>query len=408
MTEAAAITREATNIEKAVPACLRTRLGHDMDALLPGFGAPCGKQGEGAAATVARENARAVVRRLIQTLPLPREISELLDRWTARKNSTIGACWHEVFSRIAFALRNQDRDLAAAVTIRLAIHLGECGEPGHWNATAAFPIQCSWGQWLLPAFDRITVESDGYEAVLKLGLQEKISRIVFAKAGLAWALVKGAAAPLAMVGSRSPKVMLLPRISHEENRPGAFPEPVDRITAEIADRWRGAFQFLRLYAPSYLRWVQRVVRQIGVLHAVPGTVHSGSYETRYGFIHASALASIPSSAEMAVHEASHQYYLLISRLGPVEDGTDGTLYYSPLVEKKRPLNRILFAFHACANILAFYRLCQTASSLHQEYFARNENVVLSQMKQLGKPLFGNPALTSLGRALLDPWQGAIS
>jgi HEXXH motif-containing protein len=145
-----------------------------------------------------------------------------------------------------------------------------------------------------------------------------------------------------------------------------------------------------------------------VLQAIPGTVHSGSYETRHGFIHASALASIPSSAEMAVHESAHQYFLLISRLGPVEDGTDGTLYYSPLVEKKRPLNRILFAFHACANIFAFYRLCQAAGSPHQEYFSRNENVVLDQMKQLGAPLLGNPALTSLGRSLLEPWQGVIS
>jgi len=301
-------------------------------------------------------------------------------------------------------LRNQDRDLATAESIRLAIHLGECGEPGHWNANVAVPLQCSWGQWLLPAFDRIEVESDGARAFLRL----EGRRIVFARAGLAWALVKGRAAPLALVGSRSPKVMLLPRISHEENRPVAFPEPVDRVTPEIADRWQSAFQFLRLYAPSYLRWVERVVRQIGVLHAVPGTVHSGSYETRHGFIHASALASIPSSAEMAVHEAAHQYYLLISRLGPVDDGTDGTLYYSPLVEKKRPLNRILFAFHACANILAFYRLCQAASSPHQEYFARNESVVLSQLKQLSEPLFGNPALTSLGRALLDPWEFTAS
>ena len=375
-----------------------------MEELLPGFGRPCGKQGEDVTATVARENAREVVRRLMHALPLSREISELFERWTARKDSRIGECWHEVFSRIAFALRNQDRDLAAAESIRLAVHLGECGEPGHWNANVAVPLQCLWGQWLLPAFERIAVESDGARASLSL----EGRRIVFAKAGLAWALVKGAAAPLAMVGSRSPKVMLLPRISHEENRPAFFPEPVDRVTPEIADRWQSAFQFLRSYAPSYLRWVQRAIRQIGVLHAVPGTVHSGSYETRHGFVHASALASVPSSAEMAVHEASHQYYLLISRLGPVDDGTDETLYYSPLVAKPRPLNRILFAFHACANILAYYRQCQAAASPHQEYFAKNESVVVSQLRQLGEPLFGNPALTSLGRALLDPWQGAIS
>src|SRR5690348_16947089 len=235
-------------------------MAHDMDALLPGFGAPCGKQGEDVTATVARENAREVVCRLMQAVPLPREISELSERWTARKNSAISSCWHEVFSRIAFALRNQDRDLAAVESIRLAIHLGECGEPGDWNASVAFPLQFSWGQWLLPPFERIAVESDGARVFLRL--QGK--QIVFVKAGSAWALEKGTAAPLVVVGSRTPKVMLLPKILHEENRPASFPEPVDRVTPEIADRWKSAFQLLRLYAPGYVRWVQRVVRQIGV------------------------------------------------------------------------------------------------------------------------------------------------
>ena len=39
--------------------------------------------------------------------------------------------------------------------------------------------------------------------------------------------------------------------------------------------------------------------------------------------------------------------------GPVDDGSDTILHYSPLVDRGRPLDRILFAFHACANILGF-------------------------------------------------------
>ena len=57
---------------------------------------------------------------------------------------------------------------------------------------------------------------------------------------------------------------------------------------------------------------------------------------------------------MLVHEISHQYYSLLTRLGPVDDGSDQNLYYSPFPRANRKMNRILLAYHAFANVLIFY------------------------------------------------------
>ena len=357
---------------------------------------------------VAHESAREIVRRLLQRQGSPSAFSELWERWLAREQSTMETFWHASFSRVLGALPREDLHSVAAESIGLAVHLGECGEPGAWNSSCSSLASYSWGAWQLPACDRVAVESDGSIARLKLAAPGKDHRIVFSRRGSEWLLDSGNAAALTRVGMGKPKVALLPRNSNDLPRSHSLPGWVENVTSEIEMRWKETFRFLRSFAPSYLPWIQQAVRGIGVLNATDGKVYSASFSESCGVIHASALASVPSSAEMLVHEAAHQYFLLISRLGPVDDGTDAALYYSPLVGRERPLNRVLFAFHACANILAYYRMCQAAGAPDQDYFARNESVVVDQLKQLSAPLRGNHALTTVGKALFEPWQDIAS
>jgi len=109
-----------------------------------------------------------------------------------------------------------------------------------------------------------------------------------------------------------------------------------------------------------------------------------------------------SLAETLVHEASHQYFYLLSRLEPVDDGTDKNLYYSPFAGTERSLDRILLAYHACGNILLLYRLCQQNGAPDDGYCAQREDAVMTQLAQLAAPLRNNFALTWVGRALYDP------
>ena len=64
-----------------------------------------------------------------------------------------------------------------------------------------------------------------------------------------------------------------------------------------------------------------------VFHA-PITIESGSVEHYLGLIHLSAHAAPLPVAELLVHEASHQHMNLLTKLGPIDDGSDANTYYS--------------------------------------------------------------------------------
>ena len=371
------------------------------------------KHGAHAAECIARENARELVRRLLgrssrRLRNFSPGIAGVLEHWLEYTHADIACCWHEAFSKVLVALRSNEEKAVIEANIALAMHLNGCGELGNWTADVEEQMQCLWGNWLLPKFDRVAVHSNGAEAVLTLNCGGRATRIRFIRSGSEWLRTESDLGLLAQVGLQNQKIILLPRAVAQGVRPNAFPAVVEDVSPEIATRWQDAIIFIRDCAPEYRFWVADAIRQIAVLESTPGTVHSGSYEGKYGFMYGSALASIPSSAEMLIHEASHQYFHMLSRLGPVDDGTDLALYHSPLVGRGRPLNRILFAFHACANILAYYRLCRAAGAPNEAYFAKNERLVIAQLEQLSSPLRANPALTSLGRALFEPWAEKIT
>jgi HEXXH motif-containing protein len=111
---------------------------------------------------------------------------------------------------------------------------------------------------------------------------------------------------------------------------------------------------------------------------------------------------VPTLAENLVHEASHQYFHLAQRVAPVTSGVDTRRYYSPAVGRSRPLDRLMIAFHAFANVAAFYsELAASGSSFEAD--ARRQIAMLSpKLAQLREPLIGNPDVTPFGRALVRP------
>ncbi|KIG12511.1 hypothetical protein DB30_01328 [Enhygromyxa salina] len=61
-------------------------------------------------------------------------------------------------------------------------------------------------------------------------------------------------------------------------------------------------------------------------------------------------------AESLVHETAHQYYYFTKRLGPLVDPNDTDLYMSSLVGRHRPIEMVLAAWHAAANIVCLHTL----------------------------------------------------
>ena len=176
--------------------------------------------------------------------------------------------------------------------------------------------------------------------------------------------------------------------------------PVADVDDETTAAYQKAITLLANHCPIYLPWVLRALCYVIPLH--PANVRSGSVGDQFGVIAVSLGQDTMVLGESFVHEASHQYLNLLCRLGPIDDGTDTNLYYSPARQTERPLGKIVTAYHAFANMLQFYRMCRSNGLVGEGDYSQREAELVSQVDQLETPLRSNSALTLIGRSLCDP------
>ncbi|MFQ3244234.1 MAG: hypothetical protein ACI9SP_000861 [Arenicella sp.] len=163
-----------------------------------------------------------------------------------------------------------------------------------------------------------------------------------------------------------------------------------------------AFELIRSYAPEYYQWVKRATKGLCIFRKDDGTgiFNSASSSVNPGIITVSMPISVLSLAETLVHEATHQYFLLLDYCFPFHDGSDDKLYYSPVRHQDRPLGLILLAFHAVANMALFYKKmmkCDEHESLSTIYYNEKREAALG----LSQGLNATPALTQSGIVLRD-------
>ena len=231
------------------------------------------------------------------------------------------------------------------------------------------------------------------------------------KTASAFALMAGAkgfggeAVGLPSFGSGKRRLVLLPRYAVPDS--GVFRDGDDEVLAletfspELIEILTQALDLLEEHLPHYFDWVVRIIRRVVVLHFERNVLYSGSYEHQYGTIHISDNKRVLSLAEMLIHEASHQYFELLNKLGPTVDPSHTELYYSPVKQCDRPLHKILLAYHAFANVMLFYRgvaECGLADSSSAKF----QNVLNDELRQLEQPLLENDAILPIGRALVEP------
>lgn len=178
------------------------------------------------------------------------------------------------------------------------------------------------------------------------------------------------------------------------------PAEVAITRTEVATR--RAIALLRRHSPRYLSWVDRVLRGVMPCKGTENQLRSGTDFNLPGIVQISYPACAAAHSEMLVHECSHLNYQILTRLGDVDDGSDKTLYYSPVKQTGRPIERILLAYHAFANVLLFYRDCLASGIEDGGYCERNEQATIPQLEVLEKSLRTTKALTPLGRALYEP------
>jgi hypothetical protein len=345
-----------------------------------------------------------------------RSTERFLDRHRAAL-ATAGGGWETTLAR-AFDALDFDNFWDAS-TVRIAehandpaplfaaflLHLNTRGIAADWSLSFPAPATLSWDDHPLPAATAIAVVGEG--AKFELGLRAEngdAHGFTLESIDGAWTL-DGRPSTVPRIRFDRRSIALGPRVLPLSDwptlaRPSEQPLSVSSLES--------AAQLLRRAAPNYLEWVDRVLRAVVPAYGTHDEMQSQSHERWPGVIAVSFPAPVAAIAEMLVHESSHQYLHLAKLLGPLTNGTDQRKYFSPLKDSERPLEAILIAFHAVANMILFYRACRAAGADADGYCAHHEARHTADFVELAEHLEGNSGLSELGIALFRPAMTVLS
>jgi HEXXH motif-containing protein len=177
----------------------------------------------------------------------------------------------------------------------------------------------------------------------------------------------------------------------------ASPKDAEGLHADL----EAAQELIRAAAPDYWPWISRMSHTVLPVAPPEGQFASGSARDVPGVITLSAGAGVLKCAESLVHETAHQYYFLASRFAQIVDDEPGRTYFSPLVKRQRPLDKILLAYHAAANVLAFYQLLRASGQFRATDAASYAHAV-EDHAGLDRHLHDNPNLCPAGRDIYMP------
>jgi hypothetical protein len=386
----------------------------DLEDGIRGFSCPHHAFDDNLLTAISSEYAKGVVERFARRYGA--ELTEtgtgiirLLDEWLSRERS-FDQTWEPIFGTLGEILANRSPVDVREAAARLALVIQEQGTPGEWRMRLSEPASLRWHRWQLnPTVVEIGSSSNGLEATLETVTADGTAHAYTATPhGSEWQVTNASPYPRVNFENRSSTLL---RGSGIRSPEFAFLEDdvADTVTGEqLVDRFSEAAALLRHYAPEYLLWVDRVMRYIIPLKGGPHRIVSGSTRGQSGVSHISADAGPAEISEMLVHESAHHYYYLITRLQPVDDGSDNTLYYSPIKQRGRPIYFIHLAYHAFANVLLLGRKCRNRGFNDPgAHFANNERTLIPQLAKLEEALTTTRSLTSVGEALWSPLSSQV-
>ncbi|GMV17882.1 MAG: hypothetical protein AMXMBFR56_61060 [Polyangiaceae bacterium] len=311
--------------------------------------------------------------------------------------------WHVSFGKMREVLAQQMADAEVLTAgARIGLRLSEMGMSADWKLSLETPAQFRWGRWLFPECDGLELhaERDGADVALTLGSTRRVVHLERAADG-EWNADGAALIPRFDTGSRQLNVLLPDTPEGKENM--EHPLVVDEATREAV--WRGygaAFDVLGRYAPVYVPYVNRLLRNLVPVQAEPGKyIGGGSLRDNPGVVKLPFAREPVGLAANLGHETAHQHYFLLRGAGPVDDGSDQNLYYSPFVRLERNLTTILLTYHAFANEALVSRTCELAG-IADPYAAARAELVRKTLAPVEDILAKSTALTPLGRDLWQP------
>lgn len=373
-----------------------------------GFSCPLESFNESLAQMIASEYARSVLGIFIERFAQVFSKSGLDDLFSSLLNADLplGLAWSSDLGNLYQATKSDDEDQAMKNAAAFAVMAGAKGFGGEWQLEFSKATKFLWDDWALPDCDKLTVISSDAHATIKLSLNGDQTQVSFVRSLDEWKCQTPAhAVRLPSFGSGRHRLVLLPRSAALDS--GLFRDvdfaaaALETFSPALIEILTQAIDLLEEHLPHYFDWVVRIIRRVAVLHFERNVLHSGNHEHQYGTIHISDNYRVLSLAEMLIHEASHQYLELLNKLGPTVDPGHTELYYSPVKKCDRPLHKILLAYHAFANVMLFYRGV-AERGLADSSFAKFQNILNDELRQLEQPLLENDAILPIGRALVEP------
>ena len=379
-----------------------------LDQGYTGFSCPLEPFNESLAQMIASEYARSVLGVFVERFASALSKNGLDHLFASLLNADLPLelAWSSELGNLYQATRLGDEDHAMKTAAAFALMAGAKGFGGEWQLTLSKPTKFFWDDWVLPGCDKLAVINSDANALIKLSLDRDQTQVSFVRNLDGWKCQTPArAVRLPSIGSGRRRLVLLPGSAALDS--GLFRD-VDFATAaletfspDLIETLTHALDLLEEHLPHYFDWVVRIIRRVAVLHFERNVLHSGNQDHQYGTIHISDNSRVLSLAEMLIHEASHQYFALLNKLGPTVDPGHTELYYSPVKQCDRPLHKILLAYHAFANVMLFYRGVAECG-LGDSSSAKFQNVLNDELRQLEQPLLENDAILPLGKALVEP------
>jgi hypothetical protein len=371
-----------------------------------GFSCPLESFNRPLAQTIASEYARSVLGVFIERFARVFSNTGLDDLFSRLLHADLPLelAWSSDVGNLYRVTRSGGEDQALKHAAAFALIASAKGFGGEWQLELSKATKFFWDDWALPGCDKLTVISNDANASIKLSLNGDQTQIFFVRSLDGWKCQTPAGAVrLPSFGSGRRRLVLLPQYATLDS------EVFDDVSALALETFSPALievltqtlDLLEEHLPHYFDWIVRIIRRVVVLHTERNALHSGSPENQYGTILISDNFRVLSLAEMLIHEASHQYLELLNKLGPAVDPGHTELYFSPVKQCDRPLDKILLAYHAFANVMLFYRGV-TECGLADSRFAKFRNVLNDELRQLEQPLLENSAILPIGRALVEP------
>lgn len=171
---------------------------------------------------------------------------------------------------------------------------------------------------------------------------------------------------------------------------------------------RKAMDSLSAADPAFHWWIGDLLRGVATMPLLAnGHRHSGSSIHFAGVVSSGFPADEEAVAESLVHEVSHQYFLLLESIVPMVDpAQEGIQVWSTFKGRNRPLNRVLLAYHAAAN-MALYWAGVAASRGRTDYRLHELRDALSHVERMGADIRSTDALSAHGRSFFERLESLV-